>query len=71
MTPIRSHVFATLLFAFTTASTATAQDLLIENVSLLDGTGGPAVAGMWVAVEDGASATWTTRLSKRRTAPSC
>ena len=49
----RSRMFATLLFAFTAASTAGAQDLLIENVSLLDGTGGPAVAGMWVAVEDG------------------
>ena len=42
-----------LLTALLCASTAGAQDLLVENVSLLDGTGGPAVAGMWVAVEDG------------------
>lgn len=46
-------VFASLLLALTATSTASAQDLLIENVSLLDGTGGSAVAGMWVAVEDG------------------
>ena len=44
---------AALLISLAAASTAVAQDLLIENVTLLDGTGAPAVAGAWVAVEDG------------------
>ena len=41
------------LAALAAMTPATAQNLLIENVSLLDGTGGDAVAGMWVAVENG------------------
>ena len=41
------------LAALAVMTPATAQNLLIENVSLLDGTGGDAVAGMWVAVENG------------------
>jgi len=44
---------AALLIAFAVFPPLKAQNLLIENVSLLDGAGGPAVAGMWVAVEDG------------------
>ena len=49
-----SQVRATaLLLSLAAASTAGAQNLLIENVTLLDGTGAPAVAGAWVAVEDG------------------
>ena len=44
---------AALLISLAAVSTAVAQDLLIENVTLLDGTGAPAVAGAWVAVEDG------------------
>ncbi len=42
-----------LLISLAAASTAGAQNLLVENVTLLDGTGAPAVAGAWVAVEDG------------------
>ena len=42
-----------LLISLAAVSTAGAQNLLIGNVTLLDGTGGPAVAGAWVAVEDG------------------
>ena len=45
--------FTALLISLAAVSTAGAQDLLIENVTLLDGTGAPAVAGAWVAVEDG------------------
>ena len=42
-----------LLLALAAASTAGAQNLLIENVTLLDGTGGPALAGAWATVENG------------------
>ncbi len=42
-----------LLLAVAAFSPLQAQDLLIENVSLLDGSGGPAIAGTWVVVEDG------------------
>ncbi len=42
-----------LLILLAAVSTTGAQSLLIENVTLLDGTGAPAVAGAWVAVEDG------------------
>ena len=49
----RNKALAALLLAFTAASTAGAQDLLIENVTLLDGTGAPAVDGAWIAVKDG------------------
>ena len=44
---------AALLISLAAASTAVAQDLLIENVTLLDGTGALAVSGAWVAIEDG------------------
>ena len=42
-----------LLISLAAVSAAGAQNLLIGNVTLLDGTGAPAVAGAWVAVEDG------------------
>ena len=45
--------FTALLISLVAVSAAGAQNLLIENVTLLDGTGAPAVAGAWVAVEDG------------------
>ena len=51
--PRRLIASAALLLALTAAPTAGAQNLLIENVSLLDGAGGPAVSGIWVAVEEG------------------
>ena len=51
--PHRLIAAAALLLALTAAPTAGAQNLLIENVSLLDGAGGPAVSGIWVAVEEG------------------
>ena len=45
--------FTALLISLAAVSAAGAQNLLIENVTLLDGTGAAAVAGAWVAVEDG------------------
>lgn len=42
-----------LLLSLAVASTGSAQNLLIENVTLLDGAGGPAESGVWVVVEDG------------------
>ena len=38
--------------AFTCMSTADADTLLIENVTLIDGTGRPPVAGAWVLVDN-------------------
>lgn len=53
MTRMQLHVGGALLLALSTVSTAGAQELLIENVTLLDGTGAPAVSGAWIAVKEG------------------
>ena len=53
MTLVSRMRAAALLISLAAASTAGAQNLLIENVTLVDGTGAPAVDGAWVAVRDG------------------
>ena len=53
MTLVSRMRAAALLISLAAASSAGAQNLLIENVTLVDGTGAPAVAGAWVAVRDG------------------